>query len=218
MRASLAALPLLLSAGLASSACGGGSIGPVGGGDAAGVVVVNAPAAGEVRRVVAREGMVVNAGAPLFEIAVRDESQKGAAPQPKAEDPFARAARNVEAAQSEIEAARGAVVRAEVEVSRLAPLVAAGEAPQGQLDGARADYERAQQRLRAAQSGAHSAQAGLVTARQQQQQQHSFPPAPAERLVSASASSGGTVTALSVREGDRVRAGQPLATLRAEPR
>ncbi|HYO62530.1 MAG TPA: hypothetical protein VER08_02625 [Pyrinomonadaceae bacterium] len=188
----------------------------VGGSESRGVIVVNAPSGGQVRRVLAREGLAVNEGDPLFEIVVRTEGP--AAPQPTQEDPQARAGRNVQTAQSEIEAARAEVVRYEVEVQRLAPLVAAGQASQGELDGARSLYERAQQRLRQAQESAQSAQTGLSVARQQ-----SRAPAPVaattptEQVVTARASSAGTVTVVSARVGEQVTAGQPLATLRAAP-
>jgi multidrug efflux pump subunit AcrA (membrane-fusion protein) len=182
---------------------------------ARGIVIVNAPAAGEVRRVLVREGMVVGAGTPIVEIAVRTEAQNNV-PQQKAEDPVARAGKNIGAAQANIEAARAEAVRTEVEVQRLTPLVASGDAPQAQLDGARADYERAQRRLQEAQSAAQDAQSGLVAARQQQPQNSTAaPPAPTEKIVIAEATSAGTVSVVSARAGDRVTAGQPLATLRA---
>lgn len=179
-----------------------------------GLIIVNAPVAGEVRRVLVREGMVVGEGAPVVEIAVRTEAQESV-PQVKTEDPVARAGRNIGAAQAGIEAARAAAVRAEVEVQRLTPLVAAGDAPQAQLDGARAEYERAQRRLQEAQGAAQNAQSGLVAARRQPQNTAPAPAAPAERIVAAAATIAGTVSAVSARVGDRVTAGQPLATLRA---
>jgi multidrug resistance efflux pump len=178
-----------------------------------GVVIVNAPAAGEVRRVLVKEGMQLKKGDPVAEIVVRAEGT--AAPTPRGEDPVAAAGRNIASAQAEVEAARAEVVRAEVEVSRLTPLVASGQASQGELDGARAIYERAQQRLQRAQTSAQAAQAGLVAARQPNR---TFTPAPTptEQVVYAVASSDGTVGAVSARVGVRVTAGQPLATLRAE--
>jgi len=183
-----------------------------------GIVVVNAPVAGEVRRVLVREGVVVGAGTPVVEIAVRTEAQTSAPLKPE-EDPVARAGRNIGAAQAGIEAARAEAVRAEVEVQRLTPLVATGDAPQAQLDGARADYERAQRRLQEAQSASQDAQSGLVAARQQQPRNSaaSQPVAtpPQERIVVAEATSAGTVSVVSARVGDRVTQGQPLATLRA---
>ena len=200
----------LLCGLVASSACGSG--GGEGDGETAGVVIVNAPAAGEVRRVLASEGVRLKKGDAVVEIVVR--AQTAAAPSPRGEDPVAAAGRNIASAQAEVEAARAEVVRAEVEVSRLTPLVASGQASQGELDGARATYERAQQRLQRAQSGAQGAQAGLVAARQPNQMK-TPPPAPSEQVVYATASSDGTVSAVSVRAGARVMAGQPLATLRA---
>jgi multidrug efflux pump subunit AcrA (membrane-fusion protein) len=199
----------LLSALVTLPACGtrGG-----GEGETAGVVIVNAPAAGEVRRVLVKEGVRLRKGDALVEIVVRAEGQ--AAPTPRGEDPVAAAGRNIASAQAEVEAARAEVVRAEVDVSRLTPLVASGQASQGELDGARAVYERAQQRLSRAQSATQSAQSGLVAARQPNRS--STPaPAPSEQVVYAVATSDGTVSVVSVRAGARVTRGQPVATLRA---
>ncbi|MDQ1591170.1 MAG: hypothetical protein QOG71_1797 [Pyrinomonadaceae bacterium] len=196
----------LVALAVLASACAGGKD------DAGrGLIIVNAPVAGEVRRVLVREGMVVNAGTPIVEIVVRTEAR--GVPQVKTEDPLARAGRNIDAAQARIEAARAETVRAEVEVQRLTPLVAAGDAQQAQLDGARAEYERAQRRLQEAQGAAQDAQSGLVAARRQPQT--NAPVAPAEQIVAAEATSAGTVSVVSARVGDRVTAGQPLATLRA---
>jgi multidrug resistance efflux pump len=181
--------------------------------DGAGVIVVNAPATGEVRRVLVSEGARVPEGAAIVEIAVRDES--AAAQTQPTDDPQARAARGVTTAQSEIEAARAEVVRTQVEVQRLTPLVAAGQASQGELDGANALYNRAQQRLQRAQESAQGAQSGLIAARQQGTTS-ATQAAPAERIVAARATSAGTVSVVNARAGERVTMGQPLATLRAD--
>jgi multidrug efflux pump subunit AcrA (membrane-fusion protein) len=192
---------------------------------ARGVVIVNAPAAGEVRRVFVQEGMSLDEGSPVVEIAVRTETPNAPPPQQApTEDPQARAGRNIQAAQAGIEAARAEVVRAEVEVQRLTPLAASGEAPQGQLDGARADYERAQQRFQQAQAAAQNAQSGLVVARQQSRNSTSATTttmttvAPSEQLIVARATAAGTVSAINARVGQQVTAGQPLATLRSGQR
>jgi membrane fusion protein (multidrug efflux system) len=182
---------------------------------ASGVIIVNAPATGTVRRVLVREGAAVNEGEAIVEIAVDNGQAQRPPVAQQTEDPQARAARNVTTAQSEIEAARAEVVRTEVEVQRLTPLVAAGQATQGELDGARAQYDQAQQRFRHAQESAQNAQTGLVASRQQTLNAASTP-TPVEQLVVARASSAGTVAAISARVGDRVSAGQPLATLRAD--
>ncbi|HKR01534.1 MAG TPA: hypothetical protein VJT09_12725 [Pyrinomonadaceae bacterium] len=206
----LFALCLLLVSSACQSQKGGESA------ESRGVIVINAPAAGEVRRVLVSEGMTVNEGAPIVEIAVRTEVQ--GTPQPQAEeDPRARAARNMQAAQSEVEAARADVVRKEVEVQRLTGLVATGDAPQAQLDGARAEFERAQRRLQQAQSAEQNSQAGIATA-QQSSPGTQAPPARtfSEQIVTAQATSAGRVSVINAKVGDRVTSGQPLATLRAE--
>ncbi|HEY0375835.1 MAG TPA: hypothetical protein VGC87_02665 [Pyrinomonadaceae bacterium] len=196
-----------------SPACGSGSSS----GDesaARGIVVVNAPAAGEVRRVIAREGTSVTEGAPIVEIAVLTE---GPRPTPSpGESAEARAAGSFRAADAEIEAARAEVVRHDAEVRRLTPLVASGEAPQAQLDAERSLYERAQQRLQQAQDAKQRAEGDLRVSRQPgQNQTGTAAPPPREQLVTAVASSAGTVSVVNVRVGERVKAGQPLATLRA---
>ncbi|HVF50955.1 MAG TPA: hypothetical protein VNA19_12755 [Pyrinomonadaceae bacterium] len=189
-------------------------------GEARGLVIVNAPATGEIRRVLVREGMSVGEGTPVVEIAVPVEGSPPGTPAAQ-EDPQARARVRIQAAQGEIEAARAEVVRTEVEVQRLTALVSTGGATQAQLDGARAEYERAQQRFQRAQGASQNAQSGLVAARQQPPPPPANPAraaAPSEQLVMALTTSAGTVSAINARVGQRVTAGQPLATLRAGER
>jgi HlyD family secretion protein len=173
------------------------------------IIVVNAPAAGIVRRVLVSEGMQVSAGTPIVEIAIEQQTP---VTQPSAgESAESRAATNVKTSQAEIDAARAEVVRHEAEVQRLTPLVAAGQASQAELDGERALYDRAQQRLQQAQLAARQADEGLLAARQP----HATPqPVVREQTVMATATSAGTVRVISARVGDRVASGQPLATLR----
>jgi multidrug efflux pump subunit AcrA (membrane-fusion protein) len=180
-----------------------------------GVVVVNAPAAGEVRRILVSEGAQVSAGTPIVEIAVQDQTRT-AAPNP-GETAESKAVVGVRSSQGEIDAARAEVIKHQAEVDRLTPLVAAGQASQPQLDGERALYERAQQRLQKAQAAEQQAEVELRVARQPGAQgittQQS---APREQIVVARATSGGTVAVISTHVGDRVMNGQPLATLRAD--
>jgi multidrug efflux pump subunit AcrA (membrane-fusion protein) len=182
--------------------------------DTRGIIIVNAPATGEIRRVLVREGMTINEGAPVVEIAVRVEGQS-APPAQETEDPQARAAVNIRSSQAEVEAARADVVRKEVEMQRLSSLVATNDAPQAQLDGARAEFEQAQRRLQQAQSKAENAQTGFATARQQSQNSSTPTKTFSEQIVTAQASTAGTVSVINAKVGDRVTAGQPLATLRA---
>jgi multidrug resistance efflux pump len=178
----------------------------------AGIIVVNAPAAGIVKRILAAEGVHVNSGAPVIEIAVQNESANlGQKPGESAEG---QAVRSYKAADAEIEAARAEAVRHGAEVDRLSPLVASGEASQGQLDGERTLFEKAQRRLQQAQEAKKLAEGGLLSARQPNQQNNA--PAPRQESVSAVATSPGTVSVIAVRVGERVIVGQPLATLRAD--
>jgi multidrug resistance efflux pump len=157
--------------------------------------------------------MEVVEGQPIAEIAIYAAAQR--APTAGPDQKQASAAINLQAAQAEIESARSEVVRHEVEVQRLTPLVSAGQVSQGELDGQRALYERAQQRLQKAKTAAQQAQSGLVSARQQSLNSPIAAPSPVEQIVVVRASSNGTVSALNTRVGERVIAGQPLATIRA---
>lgn len=203
----LALLPLLVAAACRSTKVSDGGVAP-------GIIVINAPATGEVRRILIAEGVQVNAGAPVIEIAVQVEAP-AAAPSP-GESAEALAARHYKAADAEIEAARAEAVRHQAEVERLTPLVASGEASQAQLEGERALYERAQQRLQKAQDAKRNAEGGLLAARQQNQPNAAAAPAPREKMVAAVATSAGTVSVINVRVGQRVKEGQPLATLRTD--
>lgn len=215
-RFALGVLSLATLAALAACQSGGGTANSS---EARGVIIVNAPATGEVRRVLAREGMQVNEGAAIVEIVVRTEAPAAAAPSP-GESAEARAARTYQAADSEIEAARAEAVRHEAEVERLTPLVASGEASAAQLDGERALYERAQQHLQQAQAAKKNAENGLLTARQSSQNQAgtTAAPIPREQIVTANATSAGTVSVINAKVGQKVTIGQPLATLRADQR
>lgn len=183
------------------------------GGHNAGIVVVNAPAAGEIRRVLAREGMEVVEGQPIAEIVVYSPGLS--APTTGAAARQARPPGTGDLIQTEIEVARTEVVRLEVEVQRLTPLVTSGQASQADLDGARALYERAQQRLQKLKAAAQQAQSRLVAAQQPSANSSIATPTPAEQIVVMRASASGTVAALNARIGERVVAGQPLATIRA---
>ena len=181
----------------------------------AGIVVVNAPATGEVKRILTAEGVHVNKGAPVIEIAVQNNT---VAATPKlGESVEAQAVRNYKAADAEIEAARTEAVRHGAEVDRLTPLVASGEVSQGQLDGERALYEGAQRRLQQAQEAKRKAEGGLIAARQPGLNRGNMtPPESGAQTVSAVATSAGTVAVISARVGDKVKLGQPLATIRAD--
>jgi multidrug efflux pump subunit AcrA (membrane-fusion protein) len=182
---------------------------------APGIIVVNAPATGEVKRILTPEGVHVNPGTPVVEIAVQNDTVATTAK--PGENAEAQAVRNYKAADAEIEAARAEAVRRGAEVERLTPLVASGQASQGELDGERALYEGAQRRLQQAQDAKRTAEGGLLAARQPGPNRGNIStPQPAAQTVSAVATSAGTVAVISVRVGDKVKVGEPLATIRAD--
>jgi len=173
------------------------------------LVVVKATAAGTVQRVLVSEDANVNEGATLIEIAVPVESpttnQNQAGEQ-------ARAA--VSRTQRDISDAEAEVNRAAVEVQRVEPLVATGAAPQAQLDAARAQYQQAQERLQRVRESATQAQARAVVAAGS----NTSTAAPALTIVNVSAPTSGNVRVISVRAGQRVTAGQAIATVSTSPR
>src|SRR4051812_45331400 len=97
-------LALALAAFVLSSSCRSTNEG-----DTGGVIVVNAPATGEVHRILVVEGTKVEAGTPIFEIAVQTEAPVVAAT--PGESAESRASRTLTASNAEIEAARAEVVR-----------------------------------------------------------------------------------------------------------
>jgi multidrug resistance efflux pump len=177
------------------------------------IVIVNSPAAGRVKRIVAAEGVHVEQGTPIVEIVMPSEANAMATPASDASE--AKAISSYQSADAAIEAARAEVVRHEAEVARLTPLVDSGAASQGQLDGERALYEQAQRRLNEAQEAKRNAEGALLAARQPNQSQVNVP-TPREQIVSAVSSSAGKVAVINVRVGDLVSVGEPLATIRAD--
>jgi len=179
-----------------------------------GLVVVNATATGVVRRVLASEGAPISENAPIIEIAV--QSEPPASPQAQAGNPQSQAQAASAVAQREIQAAEADVQRAAVEVQRVEPLVASGSAAQAQLDAARSQYQQAQEKLQRAKDKAQSAQRNLVLQEGRAQSQSAA--RPSEQIVAVRVSASGVVRVISVREGQRVTAGQPIATVAADKR
>jgi multidrug efflux pump subunit AcrA (membrane-fusion protein) len=177
-----------------------------------GLVVVNATATGVVRRVLASEGAAINENAVVLEIAVEPETR--ASQQPQTDDSQAQAQAASAMTQREIQADEAEVQRAAVEVQRIQSLVASGAASQAQLDAARAQYQQAQEKLQRAKDAAQSAQRNLIAQQGRAQTQPS--PKPSEKLIAVQAPSSGIVRVISVRAGQRVTTGQPIATITAD--
>jgi multidrug efflux pump subunit AcrA (membrane-fusion protein) len=195
----------MLPVALTFAACGKSGSGNT----ATGIVVINAPATGKISKLLVNEGSVVKAGTPILEISVE---QPLTVTQPK-EDPVARARLQYTATKDQIVRAQADVQRASVEVQRVTPLVAGGSAPQSQLDAAQAQYQRAQEQLEKLKTAAQEAQSGLVYQEGRAGQAPSV--VPAGEIVTARATSDGTIRVLNANVGERVTSGQPLATMSA---
>jgi multidrug resistance efflux pump len=173
------------------------------------LVVVKATQSGVVQRVLVNEGTNVNEGATLIEIAVPVEPSSTNQNQAEAQ---ARAA--ISRTQHDISDAEAEVNRAAVEVQRVEPLVASGAAPQAQLDAARSQYQQAQERLQRVRESAAAARSRAVVAASS-----NSPAQPAaQTIVAVSAPAAGNVRVISVRAGQRVTAGQAIATVSTSPR
>jgi biotin carboxyl carrier protein len=171
------------------------------------LVVVNAPQSGTVRRVLTSENVDVPKDAVLIEISVPDNPTNPVnnirPPEAATPDPE----KAIAAAQRDLE-------RAAVEVQRVESLVASNSAPPSQLDAARVQYQRAQERLDQLRRGPPIPSAKTVSPENENPTQSSQT---TENIISVRAPVTGNVRVISVRTGQRVRAGQPVATLTGAP-
>jgi multidrug efflux pump subunit AcrA (membrane-fusion protein) len=167
------------------------------------LIVLNAPASGTVRRVLVGEGVGVESGAPVIEIVVETASAPTANTNNSRNGAPSDSRTSIENLQREVE-------RAAVEVSRVESLVGTNSAPQAQLDAARVEYQRAQERLQAARDrrptidNRLTAQGGNLTSANSTAR---------EEIAYLRATTAGTVRVISVRAGQRVVSGQPLVTV-----
>jgi multidrug resistance efflux pump len=171
------------------------------------LVEINAPVAGQVRRVLVREGAFVSDGTAIIEIAVRTPA---AGSQTSQQDQQKQSRAAVETSVKEIAEAEADLQRALVEVQRAEQSVASGFGSQSEVDAARARFTLAQQRLDGLREKAQTARDNLTF---QRGRSSSNSEAPREEIVTVRAPASGTVRAISSRIGQQVAQGQPLATL-----
>lgn len=171
------------------------------------LVVINAPVAGQVRRVLVREGTFVGNGTAIIEIAVRTPA---AGTQGSQADQQRQSRAAVETNLKEVAEAEADVQRALVEVQRAEQSVASGFGSQAEVDAARARFLLAQQRLDGLREKAQTARDNLTF---QRGRGSSNSEAPREEIVTVRVAASGTVRAISSRVGQQVAQGQPLATL-----
>ena len=174
------------------------------------LVVINAPVAGQVRRVLVREGTYVGEGTAIIEIAVRTPA---AGSQDSPADQQKQSSAAVETSVKETVEAEADVQRAAADMQRAEQSLASGFGSQAEVDAARARFLLAQQRLDAIREKAQTARDNLTY---QRGRGASTPPAPREEIVTVRVTADGTIRAISSRVGQQIAQGQPLATLSTE--
>ena len=109
----------------------------------ANLIVVKSPADGIIRKVLVSEGAAVGKDAGIVEIETNGETR----PAPVDEKNGKSGGVNLQAIETEVTNAENEVERTSVEVERVKSLVASNSVPPAQLDAARADFQKAQERL-----------------------------------------------------------------------
>jgi multidrug resistance efflux pump len=181
---------------------------------AANLIVLNANAGGMVRRVFVAEGVTVREGAPIIEI---ESEGAGVDAAVNESDAANEARRRAAQSRTSVRADEREIELALIEVQRVESLVAQNAAPQAQLDAARALYQAAQERLQQTPRGG---QHGLPQHYPQTANAASAANAnsAARAIQVVRATQAGSVRVISVRAGQRVAAGQPVATMTPLPR
>ena len=170
------------------------------------LVIVKAPADGIISKIVVGEGAEVGENAGIAEIEVTEETS--AAPPPENLNEQETAVQN---AQKEIENAQKEVEQASVEMQRVEPLAASDSIPQAQLDAARADFQRAREKLQAAREREKNRETQMLVNRSRETAADKT--IRQTKIVVARVPVGGKLKVLNARIGQKVRMGQPLATV-----
>ena len=174
----------------------------------ANLFVVKSPADGIISRVLVSEGAAVGKDAGIVEIETNGETQ----PAPLDEKNNKSGGVNLQAIETEITNAENEVERTSVEVERVKSLVATNSVPQSQFDAARADFQKAQERLQNVREKKKNQETALLIERSRGETVTSEN-MPDNKIVVVRTSEAGILKVLSARVGQKVKTGQPLATV-----
>lgn len=169
--------------------------------------IVKSPADGIIKRVLVSEGAAVGKDAGIVEIEIENELQS--APVDEKNKPGGV---NLQAIETEIRNAENEVERTSVEVERVRSLAASNSVPQAQLDAARADFQKAQERLQNLREKKKNQETALLIERSRGETVKSENMSDNKTVV-VRTSEAGTLKVLNARVGQRVKTGQPLATV-----
>ncbi len=173
------------------------------------IFVVKSPTDGTISQILVSEGAAIRKDAGIVEIETRGTSEKPL-PENDSRPPLTA---TVQQSQKDVEAARREVERASVEVQRVEPLVASNSVPPAQLDAARADFQKAQERLQNALDQEKARETDLLVEQSRGASSTSQAAPPSTRTVVARVPIAGTLKVLNARVGQKVKTGQPLATV-----
>ena len=172
------------------------------------LVVVKSPADGIISKVLVSEGAAVGKDAGIVEIETNGETLT--APIDKTNNKSGGG--NLQAIDAEVTNAENEVERTSVEVQRVESLVATNSVPPAQLDAARADFQKAQERLQNLREKKKSQETALLIERSRGETV-----APENKsdnkIVVARVWEAGILKVISARVGQKVKTGQPLATV-----
>ncbi|CAN5424788.1 hypothetical protein BH10ACI1_BH10ACI1_06380 [soil metagenome] len=172
------------------------------------LVVVKSPSDGVISKVLVSEGMTVGKDAGIVEIEVSGEVQSA----PIDGKPDKTADIDLEAIEFKIKNAEREVERTSVEVQRVETLVASNSAPKSHLDAARADFQKAQEKLENLGEKEKNQKTDLLI----KHSRNSSSPQSSQttlKTVTARVSVAGILKVLNARIGQKVKAGQTLATV-----
>lgn len=170
--------------------------------------VVKSPADGIISKVLVSEGAKVGKDAVLVEIEVKSETLND----PINERPKNNTDINLQAVESEVENTEREVERTSVEVQRVESLVSSNSAPQSQLDAAQADFQKAQKNLQNMREKKKSQETAILIEKSRGQNSISEN-APQNKTVTARVPVEGILKVINARVGQKVKTGQPLATV-----
>ena len=172
------------------------------------LVVVKSPADGIISKVLVSEGAKVGKDAGIVEIETNSETR--IAPVDEKNDKSGGG--NLQAIEMEIRNAENEVERTSVEVERVESLIASNSVPQAQLDAARADFQRAQEFLRNVREKKKNQETALLIERSRGETVVSENKT-GKKIVVVRVSEAGILKVLNARVGQKVKTGQPLATV-----
>ena len=170
-----------------------------------GLIVINAPVAGKVQRILVSEGMSVQENTTLIEIRVLSNPPVSSG---NGNQQIPQSAPNP---QVEAKIAEEDLQRASVELQRIEPLVSTGGAPQAHLDAARAQYQQAQERLDQFRRNEQIIRTNPAMQPNNSNFGQSAPPS--ENIIAVRAPVAGNLRVISARVGQIVKAGDPVATI-----